>query len=124
MKTEPRLSLLGVAILFQFPNTAAQVQCGTVKSTVLCNVFVAALPQSIAEVERTFTRLNNNKNKLSDCLAVCTLEAIIKSSENFPGDFKVNQILMHLHGKVRKTYFEKFENSEVVAAITDETFSL
>jgi len=26
-----------------------------------------------------------------DCLAVCTLEAFIKSSKNFPGDFEVNQ---------------------------------
>jgi len=68
--------------------------------------------------------LNNNKNKLSDCLAVCTLVAIIKSSDNFPGDFEVNQRLMHLHGKARKTYFEKFENSAAVGAITDETFSL
>ena len=71
-------------------------------------MFITALPQSIAEAERTFSGLNNNKNKLSDCLAVCTLEAIIKSSENFPGDFEVNQSLMHLHGKARKTYFENF----------------
>jgi len=35
-----------------------------------------------------------------------------------------NQRLMHSHGKARKTYFEKFENSEAVGAITDETFSL
>jgi len=31
---------------------------------------------------------------------------------------------MHLHGKARTTYFEKFENSEAVGAISDETFSL
>jgi len=32
---------------------------------------------------------------------------------------------MHLHGKARKTYFEKLENSEAVAgAIIDGTFSL
>jgi len=31
---------------------------------------------------------------------------------------------MHLHGKARKTYFEKCENSEAVGIITDETFSL
>jgi len=94
-----------------------------VKSTVLFNVFVTALPQSTAEVERTFSGLNN-KNKLSDCLAVCTLEAIIKSSKNFPGDFEVNQRLKHLHGKARKTCFEKFENYEAVGAITDETLPL
>jgi len=43
----------------------------------ICNVFVTALPQSNAEVERTFSCLNNNKNKLRDWLAVCIL-----SSEN------------------------------------------
>jgi len=31
---------------------------------------------------------------------------------------------MNLHGKIRKAYFEKFENSEAVGAIADETFSL
>jgi len=54
-------------------------------------VFITALLESTAEVERTFSRLNNNKNKLSNRLAVCTLEAIIKSSENFPGGFEVNE---------------------------------
>jgi len=33
---------------------------------------------------------------VKDCLAVCTLEEIIKSSENFSGDFEVNQRLSHL----------------------------
>jgi len=86
-------------------------------------VFTPALPQSTAEAERTFSRLDNDKNKLRDCLAVCILEAI-KSGENFPGDFEVNEILMHLHGKARKTYFEKLENFEAVGTITDEAFSL
>jgi len=52
---------------------------------------------------------------------VCTLEAIIKSGDNFQGDFELNQRVVHLRGKARKTYFEKFENSKPV---TDETFSL
>jgi len=87
-------------------------------------VFITALPQSTTEVERTFSRLNNNKNKLRDCLAVCNWETIIRSSENFLGDFEVKTktYSMHLYGKARKTYFEKFENSEAVGAITDETF--
>jgi len=37
-------------------------------------VFITALPQNTAEVERTFSHLNNNKSKPKDCLAVCTLE--------------------------------------------------
>jgi len=49
------------------------------------------------------------------------LEAIIKSGGNFQGDCEVNQRVVHLHGKAKKTYFEKFENYE---AVTDETFSL
>jgi len=49
---------------------------------------------------------------------MCTLEAIIKFSENFPGGFEVKLRLTHLHGKARKTHFEKFENSEAVGAIT------
>ena len=108
--------------LFQFAKTAVQVQYCTVKVQLLCNVFITLLPQSTAEVERTFSRLNNNKNKLRDCLVECTLEAIMKSSENFPGDFEVNQRITHLHVKARKIYFEKLENSEAVCSITDETF--
>jgi len=95
-----------------------------VKVQLLCNGFITAFPQSTADVERTFSRLNNNKNKLRDCPAVCSLEAIMKSSENFPGDFVVNQRIIHLHVKARKTYFEKLENSEAVGFIIDETFSL
>jgi len=45
------------------------------------------------------------------------LEAIIKSSENFLGDF---ERLTHFNGKARKIYFEKYENSEAVGAITDD----
>jgi len=42
--------------------------------------------------------VNNDKNKLRDCLAVCALEAIIKSSESFSGNFEVNQRLkVRLH---------------------------
>jgi len=49
---------------------------------------------------------------------------VIKSSENFPGDFEVSQRLTHLHGKARKTYFAKLENSEAVAAMSLHFFSL
>ena len=37
---------------------------------------ITALPQSTAEVERTFSKLNNNKTKLPNVLGVRTLEAI------------------------------------------------
>jgi len=54
---------------------------------------------------------------LRDCLAVCTLEAIIKFIENFSGDFEVNQRLTHLHRKARKTYFEKLEYYEAIGTV-------
>jgi len=59
---------------------------------------------------------------------VCTLEAIIKSSENFPGVFEVNQRgtdlgIYELHGEAKENIL-KNDNSEAVGAITNETFSL
>jgi len=83
-------------------------------------VFITALPQTTVEVERTFSHLNNNENKLSGFSGCVPFGAIIKSSENFRGDF---ERLTHLHGKARKIYFEIFENSEAVGSITDETLS-
>jgi len=57
---------------------------GKVHYSDLCNAFITAFTsKSTAEVERTFSRLNNSKIKLRNRLAACTLEAIIKSSENF-----------------------------------------
>jgi len=45
------------------------------------------------------------------CLAVCTLKAIIKSSENFSGNFKVNQRLKHLQitWRTKGKHFEKLK---------------
>jgi len=52
---------------------------------------------------------------------VRTLEALTKSSENFPGDFEVNQRLGHLRitsWRSKGKHFEKL-NSEAVGAITN-----
>ena len=59
---------------------------------------------------------------------MCTLEIIIKSSENFPGVFEVNQRgkdlgIYELHGEAKEKIL-KNENSEAVGAITNETFPL
>ena len=59
---------------------------------------------------------------------MCTLEAIIKSSENFPGVFEVNQRgkdlgIYELHGEAKENIL-KNQNSEAVVAITNETFFL
>jgi len=51
------------------------------------------------------------------------LEATIKSGDKFPVTWKPIKDT-HFHGKTRKTYLEKLENSEAVGAITDEAFSL
>jgi len=85
---------------------------------------ITTTPQSTDEVERIFSHLNDSKNKLRDCLAVCILEAIIKSSENFPGDFEVNQRLTHFAWQSKEKYFDKLENSEAVGATTGEIFYL
>ena len=45
---------------------------------------VMGLPQSTAEVKRTFSKVNANKTKLRNCLSVRTLEGILKTAENFP----------------------------------------
>jgi len=53
---------------------------------------------------------------------VCTLEAMIKSNENFPGDFEVNQRLMHLDAEGK--HFENLKKSDSIGAISNEIFSL
>jgi len=58
-------------------------------------VFITALPQSTAEVEKTFFRLNNNENKLRDCLVVCTLEAINNLIYLFMSKHKVHSMNTH-----------------------------
>jgi len=63
---------------------------------------------------KKFSGLNNNENKLRDRQAVCSLEAIIKSSEHFPGDFEANQRLTHLHGKARKTFVSGIQVANLV----------
>ena len=44
---------------------------------------VTALPQSTAEVERTFSKVNANKTKLRNSLSVNTLPGILRSNEHF-----------------------------------------
>lgn len=45
---------------------------------------VTSLPESTAEVERTFSEVNSNKTKLRNCLATGTLKAFIQTSEFSP----------------------------------------
>ena len=59
---------------------------------------ITALPQSTAVVERTFSKLNN-KTKLRNALGVCTMEATVKVSEEFPSNFDSNKRLAELHSK-------------------------
>ena len=73
---------------------------------------VTALPQSTAVVERTFSKLNNNKTKLRNALCVRTMEAIVKVSEEFPGKFESNQRLAELHSKTRANYMKKYADQE------------
>ena len=73
---------------------------------------ITALPQSTAEVERTFSKVNNNKTRLRNALAVRTVEAVIKSSEAYPTNFEVNEKLANLHSKARKSYMERFSEQD------------
>ena len=69
---------------------------------------VTALPQSTAEVERTFSKVNANKTKLRSRLAVQTMEAMLKCSKAFPSAFEVNRRMINLHGEARRNYMAKF----------------
>ena len=73
---------------------------------------VTALPQSTAVVERTFSKLNNNKTRLRNSLAVRTLETIITSSEAYPTNFEVNEKLTNLHSTARKRYMERYSEQD------------
>ncbi|GFO36488.1 eukaryotic translation initiation factor 4e [Plakobranchus ocellatus] len=64
---------------------------------------VTTLPQSTAEFERTFSKLNNNKTKLTISLLVKTLKSTIKTSEKFTKDhFEINERLIAHHGSARE----------------------
>ena len=83
---------------------------------------ITALPQSTAEVERTFSKVNN-KIKLQNALAVHTLEAIIKSNQAYPTNFEVNERLTNLHSKARKCYMERYTEQDRSNVESLETFN-
>ena len=62
---------------------------------------ITALPQSTAVVERTFYKINCNKTKLRNRLAVRTIEAVIRVGEGFPGCFEVSARLSSLYSSAR-----------------------
>ncbi len=73
---------------------------------------VIALPQSTAAVERTFSKINNNKTKLRNRLGVNTVESIVCVSETFPSCFEVDQKLIDLHQSARAHCMEKCTQRE------------
>ena len=73
---------------------------------------VIALPQSTAEVERTFSKVNGNKTKLRSRLAVQTMEAMLKCSNTFPSLFKVDRRMVNLHGEARRNYMAKYTDDD------------
>ena len=62
---------------------------------------ITALPQSTAVVERTFSKINCNKTKLRNRLAVRTIDPIIRVGEGFPGCFEVSARLSSLCSSAR-----------------------
>ncbi len=69
------------------------------------------LPQSTAAVE-SFSKINNNKTRLRNGLAVRTVEAMVKTSECFPANFEVTDRLAMLHSKARSSYMERCKSEE------------
>eukprot|EP00794_Sanderia_malayensis_P006444 gene6444-7174_t len=73
---------------------------------------ITALPQSTACVERTFSKVNNNKTKLRNKLAISTTEGIVKVGEHFPTNFKVDNRLASLHKSARSSYERRYSANE------------
>ena len=75
---------------------------------------VTALPQSTAEVERTFSKVNANKTKLRSSLSVNTLQGILRTNEHFPTMFAVDARLKALHATARSSYMSHFGEEEQI----------
>lgn len=73
---------------------------------------ITALPQSTAAVERTFSKVNNNKTKLRSRLAVRTIEAIVRVSERFSTNFEIDEKMANLFSKARSSYMDRYNQSE------------
>ena len=73
---------------------------------------ITALPQGTAEVERLFSKINLNKTKLRNALAIQTFEAIVKVSHRFPANFEVDQKLLRLHRNARANYMSKYSSND------------
>ena len=83
---------------------------------------VTALPQSTAEVKRTFSKVNANKTKLRSSLSVSTLQGILRSNEHFPSTFAVDARLTALHGNARLSYMARFQEEERKTFEIEEDF--
>ena len=85
-------------------------------------IALPAIPQSTAEVERTFSKVNANKTKLRSSLSVYTLQVILRANEYFPSSFAVNARLTALHGNARSSYMSRFPEAERRIAEIEEDF--
>ena len=88
----------------------------TYKDLGLFMLEVTALPQSTAAVERTFSKINNNKTKLRNALSVQQVETIVRTSDCFSTNFDVDDKLVGLYSKARGTYMERYNAEERSAA--------
>ena len=88
----------------------------TYKDLGLFMLEVTALPQSTAAVERTFSKVSNNKTKLRNALSVRTVEAIVRTSDYFSTNFDVDDKLVGLYSKARGKYMERYNAEERSAA--------
>ena len=83
------------------------------ESLALFMLNVTALPQSTAAVERTFSKININKTKLRNCLAVNTLESIVKVSKKFTTNFDIDEHHVRLHANARNSYMQRYTQKEI-----------
>ena len=91
----------------------AMKQLQEYESLALFMLNVTALPQSTAAVERTFSKININKTKLRNCLAVNTLESIVKVSEKFTTNFDIDEHHVRLHANARNLYMQRYTQKEI-----------
>ena len=83
------------------------------ESLALFMLNVTALPQSTAAVENTFSKININKTKFRNCLAVNMLESIVKVSEKFTTKFDIDEHHARLHANARNSYMQRYTQKEI-----------
>ena len=73
---------------------------------------ITALLQNTAAVEFTFSKINNNKTQLRNSFSISTINSIVKVSEKFKEPCEIDEHFVHLHGKARNSYMQKYNERD------------